>query len=160
MAHRRQYQSSAQGSIIDYYRQMWHAPVVAMLGLLFAALPGDNAFLIGIPFTLLWVLSPAVAWYVSQSAETEDRLFVSRARLVRTTQDRASYLALLRDLRDTAGKPPAAGQFPGDAPEPIVASRTSPTNIGVYLLSVISARQFGWISFADTLERIENDPDR
>ncbi len=43
-----------------------------------------------------------------------------------------------------------------ETPEPIVASRTSPTNIGVYLLSVISARQFGWISFADTLERIEN----
>lgn len=148
-------QSSAQGSIIDYYRQMWHAPVVAMLGLLFAALPGDNAFLIGIPFTLLWVLSPAVAWYVSQSAETEDRLFVS---------EHVSF-----ELRKIARRTwryyetfvtPQENHLPPDnfqeTPEPIVASRTSPTNIGVYLLSVISARQFGWISFADTLERIEN----
>src|SRR5690606_22210068 len=40
-------------------------------------------------------------------------------------------------------------------PEPVVAARTSPTNIGVYLLSVVSARDFGWISLAETVERLE-----
>ncbi|KQO73803.1 glucoamylase family protein [Rhizobium sp. Leaf262] len=147
-------QSSAQGTIFDYYRQMWHAPVVALLGLLFASLPGDNAFLVGLPFALLWVFSPAVAWYVSQSAETEDRLFVSEhvsselRKIARRTW--RYYEAFV-----TSGEnylPPDNYQ---ETPEPVVASRTSPTNIGVYLLSVISARQFGWISFSETVERME-----
>ncbi len=91
-------QSSAQGSIIDYYRQMWHAPVVAMLGLLFAALPGDKCLPVGIPFTVLWVLSPAVAWYVSQSAETEDGCsFPSTSPL--SCARLPAALALLRDFR-------------------------------------------------------------
>ena len=30
-------------------------------------------------------------------------------------------------------------------PAPVLAHRTSPTNIGLYLLSVVSARDFGWI---------------
>ena len=40
-------------------------------------------------------------------------------------------------------------------PHAIVAPRTSPTNVGVYLLSVISARHFGWITFEETITRIE-----
>ncbi|MBB5073837.1 hypothetical protein HNQ69_000963 [Bartonella callosciuri] len=40
-------------------------------------------------------------------------------------------------------------------PEPLIAHRTSPTNIGVYLLSVITARDFGWISFEEAIPSIE-----
>ncbi len=147
-------QSSAQGSVFDYYKQMWHAPVVALLGLLFAALPGDNAFLVGIPFALLWVFSPVVAWYVSQSAETEDRMFVSEhvssefRKIARRTW---RYYEMFVN-KDENYLPPDNFQ---ETPTPVVASRTSPTNIGVYLLSTISARQFGWISFSDTIERLE-----
>ena len=32
-----------------------------------------------------------------------------------------------------------------EAPTPAIAHRTSPTNIGLYLLSIVSARDFGWI---------------
>ena len=42
-----------------------------------------------------------------------------------------------------------------ETPAPVVAPRTSPTNIGIYLLSVVSARDFGWISLADAAERLE-----
>ena len=47
-------------------------------------------------------------------------------------------------------------------PQPVVAQRTSPTNIGVYLLSVVSARDFGWISLADAAapHRSDDDDDR
>ena len=36
-----------------------------------------------------------------------------------------------------------------------VAHRTSPTNIGLYLLSVVCARDFGWTGTAQTIERLE-----
>ena len=40
-------------------------------------------------------------------------------------------------------------------PKPVVAHRTSPTNIGLYLLSTVAARDFGWIGTLDAVERIE-----
>ncbi|HEY8710338.1 MAG TPA: carbohydrate-binding protein, partial [Burkholderiaceae bacterium] len=40
-------------------------------------------------------------------------------------------------------------------PQTLVAHRTSPTNIGLYLLSTACARQFGWIGTLDLLERLE-----
>ena len=40
-------------------------------------------------------------------------------------------------------------------PKPVVAHRTSPTNIGLYLLSIVAARDFGWLGTLDTLERLE-----
>ena len=40
-------------------------------------------------------------------------------------------------------------------PAPVVAHRTSPTNIGLYLLSAASAHDFGWLGVTDTVERLE-----
>ena len=37
----------------------------------------------------------------------------------------------------------------------MVAHRTSPTNIGMYLLSTVAARDFGWLGTIEALERIE-----
>ena len=41
------------------------------------------------------------------------------------------------------------------APHDMVAHRTSPTNIGLYLLATVCAREFGWIGRRELLERLE-----
>ena len=40
-------------------------------------------------------------------------------------------------------------------PKPVLAHRTSPTNLGLYLLSAIAAHDFGWIGTHETVERME-----
>ena len=40
-------------------------------------------------------------------------------------------------------------------PRPVLAHRTSPTNIGLYLLSAVSARDFGWAGTIETVDRLE-----
>jgi cyclic beta-1,2-glucan synthetase len=40
-------------------------------------------------------------------------------------------------------------------PEPVVAHRTSPTNMGLYLLSTMAAHDFGWIGILDMAHRLE-----
>ncbi|MEP7117186.1 MAG: glucoamylase family protein, partial [Acidobacteriota bacterium] len=40
-------------------------------------------------------------------------------------------------------------------PAPVIAHRTSPTNIGLYLLSVVAARDFGWLGTQDAVGRLE-----
>ncbi|MHB0950743.1 MAG: GH36-type glycosyl hydrolase domain-containing protein [Allorhizobium sp.] len=147
-------QSAAQGNIRSYYRSMLHAPILAILALILAWVPTGYGFLIGLPFVFFWLLSPMVAWYVSQSAETEDRLFVPEhvtIELRRIARRTWRYFETFVTAGDNF-LPPDNFQ---EMPEPVVAHRTSPTNIGVYLLSVVSARNFGWISFEQTIERLE-----
>ncbi|MDB5871482.1 MAG: glycosyl transferase, partial [Ramlibacter sp.] len=54
---------------------------------------------------------------------------------------------------------PAENMLPPDNfqedPKPVVAHRTSPTNIGLYLLSSVAARDFGWAGTMETVERLE-----
>src|SRR6202034_4299488 len=40
-------------------------------------------------------------------------------------------------------------------PKPVVARRTSPTNIGLYLLSVVVARDFGWHGTLALTDRLD-----
>ena len=42
-----------------------------------------------------------------------------------------------------------------ETPRPVVATRTSPTNIGLYLLSVTVAKDMGWIGQAEAVTRLE-----
>ncbi|MCV9966232.1 protein ndvB [Pararhizobium sp. BT-229] len=149
-----QVQSSASGSIWDYYRSMWIAPALSVISLLLAAVSDTGLPFIGIPFALLWALSPAIAWFVSQSAETEDQLVVPD-NIVEELRKIARRTWLYFETFVTAEQnflPPDNFQ---EIPHPVLAERTSPTNIGVYLLSVMSARDFGWIGFEETVRRLE-----
>ena len=42
-----------------------------------------------------------------------------------------------------------------EEPTPVVAHRTSPTNLGLYLLSTIAAHDFGWLGTVAAIERLE-----
>ncbi len=42
-----------------------------------------------------------------------------------------------------------------EEPAPVIAHRSSPTNFGLYLLSVVAARDFGWISLHEMASRLE-----
>jgi cyclic beta-1,2-glucan synthetase len=147
-------QAVAQTAILGHYRVMWHAPVLAVLALALVAFLGGSAYLVGIPFVLLWILSPAVAWYVSQTAETEDKLVVSERvseELRKIARRTWRYFETFVVAQQHYLPPDNVQQ----TPHPVVAARTSPTNIGVYLLSIVSARHFGWIAFEETIERLE-----
>nr|MCU0789986.1 protein ndvB [Nitratireductor sp.] len=99
--------------------------------------------------------SPAIAWFVSRTDETEDLLELSAedARALRVIARKTWRYFETFVTAELNHLPPDNFQ---EDPEPVVAERTSPTNIGLYLLSTLTARDFGWISFHETIERIEN----
>ena len=67
---------------------------------------------------------------------------------------RPRHLAPVRALRRRRGPhlPPDNLQV---VPRDMVAHRTSPTNIGLYLLATACAQRFGWIGVDELIERIE-----
>ena len=145
---------SGDNSIAAYYQAMYGAVVIALLGLAIAVAADSTGAFVGFFFALFWTGSPAFAWLISRSAETEDRLRVTRSdRAVLRTVARRTWAYFETFVT------PEHNMLPPDnfqeTPAPVVAQRTSPTNIGVYLLSVVSARDFGWISLADAARRID-----
>jgi cyclic beta-1,2-glucan synthetase len=136
------------------YRRMAGAVAIAAAGaLIIGHFRPDNAWLAA-PFLLLWAASPAVAVWISISPLVAGRLTVSAA------DSRALRLVARRTWRyfetfvtaDDQMLPPDNFQ---EDPRPVVAHRTSPTNMGLYLLSAVSARDFGWSGTLDFVERVE-----
>ena len=103
---------------------------------------------------LLWIASPAVARWTSLSPLVAGRLSISEAdaRALRLVARRTwRYFETFVTAADHMLPP---DNFQED-PKPVLAHRTSPTNLGLYLLSAVSARDFGWAGTTETVERLE-----
>lgn len=136
------------------YRHMAGAVAIAAIGtLLVAYFRSDNGWL-SAPFLILWALSPAVAVWISVSPVVAGRLAVSEAdaRDLRLVARRTWRYFETFVTADDQMLPPDNFQ---EDPRPVLAHRTSPTNMGLYLLSAVSARDFGWVGTSDFVERME-----
>jgi len=98
--------------------------------------------------------SPAIARWSSQPSvrterlpATEDDILTLRLTARRTWRYFETFVSPEDNLL-----PPDNFQ---EDPLPAVAHRTSPTNIGLYLLSVASAKDFGWIGVSEATDRLE-----
>ncbi|MGZ6251660.1 MAG: GH36-type glycosyl hydrolase domain-containing protein [Candidatus Binataceae bacterium] len=118
------------------------------------ALAGHGAGLMAAPFVLLWILSPAVARLTSVPVQVAGFKPLSLA-------DAATLRLIARrtwrffETFVTAEDNMLAPDNFQEGPKPILAHRTSPTNLGLYLLSAIAAHDFGWIGTHETVERME-----
>ncbi len=102
---------------------------------------------------LAWVVAPALAWGAGLPLRHH-----------RTQLAPADHTALHGVARDTwrlfeRVVDASSHHLPPDnlqtSPVDMVAQRTSPTNVGLYLLSAVCARQFGWLGTQDLLDRLE-----
>ncbi len=103
---------------------------------------------------MLWALSPIIARWASTPHDIEPHRGIDadeRGEL-RTIARRTWRFFEDFVTAEENNLPPDNFQ---EDPKPVVAHRTSPTNIGLYLISVLAARDFGWIGTIEALERIE-----
>ena len=156
-----QAQSSAQAGLAAFVRAgAWPGSLCLALALAAAlgAQPWPGAWLFG-----LWACAPLLAWWGSRARTAPARPL--------TPAEHGYALALARDTwrffehavgADDHHLPPDNLQVD---PQPALAHRTSPTNIGMYLLSACCAHRFGWIDrkalaqrLAATLDSVERLP--
>ena len=106
------------------------------------------------PFVVLWILAPLVARWISLTPqESADReLSDADARTLRLAGRRTWRFFETFVGPDDHALPPDNFQ---EDPGPVIAHRTSPTNIGMYLLSTVTARDLGWIGTREMAERLE-----
>jgi len=146
-----QAQAAAGHSLTSFLRQ--HGLVsLCCAALAIAALWGTYPAA-GAALFLLWTAAPVAAWWASKPRPAEAQQLQDKDR---------QYLHLLaRDTWRFFERSVGAqdNHLPPDnlqmVPEPTLAHRTSPTNIGLYLLAVCCAREFGWISTNELIGRLE-----
>ena len=136
------------------YRRMAGAVILAAVAAALVAFFRPTNWMIALPFVLLWGISPFVARWISRPARARSipLLPPDEARLLRLTARRTwRFFETFVGPNDHFLPP---DNFQED-PKPVVARRTSPTNMGLYLLSTIGARDLGWAGTLETLERLE-----
>jgi cellobiose phosphorylase len=147
---------NARRTLADFFREMWIAPVLAVaLGLSFAwaVIEGSRSagLLLSTPILLLWLVSPLVAWWISMPfVSPAPDLTVDQRAFLRTSARRTwRFFAEFVGERDNWLPPDNFQEYPA----PAIATRTSPTNIGMSLLANLAAFDFGYISAGEFLNR-------
>lgn len=135
------------------YKRMMAAPIIAVgIGVLVLVFRTEN-FIWALPLLLLWGLSPTVARLTSLPLMPTQQipLVPRQVQLLRQVARRTWQFFERFVTAQENHLPPDNFQ---EDPAPKIAHRTSPTNIGLYLLSTLGAQDFGWIGRAETLERL------
>ncbi|WP_304915365.1 GH36-type glycosyl hydrolase domain-containing protein [Methylophaga sp.] len=142
----------------SYFQEMWIAPLLAIALIpALLSIPAVNPLMALIycgPVLVLWFISPAIAWWISQPAvEKTKALTVEQQQFLRISARKTwRYFDDFVSAEDNWLPPDNFQQYPA----PLIASRTSPTNMGMSLLADLAACDFGYITIRQSLERIDN----
>ena len=136
------------------YRMMAGGVALAAGAAVIVARSGTGSWPVAAPFLILWMLSPAVARWASLPARRAGTTLISDAdaQVLRLTARRAWRFFETFVTAENQQLPPDNFQ---EDPTPVIAHRTSPTNIGLYLLSIVAAHDFGWLGTCEAVDRLE-----
>ena len=145
---------TAGKDIASFYRSMAIAPIIATVALLMIGFVNMSALPWALPFVALWGASPWIAWWISQDLVPKSlKLSQSQTSFLRKLARRTwRYFETYVSESDN-WLPPDNVQWN----RPVeVASRTSPTNIGMALLADLTAVDMGYCSVGRFIERTDH----
>jgi len=136
-----------------FYLEMWTGPAVALLAALATSLLRIDALPIAMAFVALWSCSPLIAWWLSRPVVPRQLALAARdaERLRMVARRTWNFFDQFVTAEDN-WLPPDNVQA---TPELRVAHRTSPTNIGMSLLSTLAAHDFGHLTTTTLIARLD-----
>ena len=136
--------SKKQKNIADSYSYMWVSLVVVIIAAALVLYFAPHNIFIAAPVLLLWLTAPLFAWWLSRS-QVQKSVELSKEKKDFLYQVSRKTWAYFEDFFTSEHNwlPPDNYQL---QPREVVAARTSPTNIGLALLSGLSAYDFGYLS--------------
>ena len=145
--------SSVKDNYIWYYNRMWISGGFGIIVLLLSLTNSLEVIVTTIPISILWILAPVIACKISREEiiekevlDIDDGKFLSKisrriwAYYEDFVNEENNYLA-----PDNYQEKPYKG----------VAHRTSPTNIGMGLISNLTAYDLGYLSIGEFIYRLE-----
>ena len=156
--------SGARPTLFRQYLRMLPGVALGLTVCGAAWLINPTAWPLSLVFALAWLAAPAIARAISLPRMKNPSTILSdaQARHLRLVARRTWRYFETFVTPEENFLPPDNFQ---ETPKPAIATRTSPTNIGIYLLSVVAANDMGWIGqrcallrLRDTLQTIQRMP--
>ncbi|MEI2723427.1 MAG: glycosyltransferase family 2 protein [Verrucomicrobiota bacterium] len=145
---------ATSASLAGFYATMWISPVVALVTGLFLVLLQPAQLALALPLLGLWLGAPWIAWWISQPlAAAAPDLTSGQMTFLRRTARRTWHFFETFVTAQENWLPPDNFQ---EVPAPTIASRTSPTNMGLALLANLAARDFGYLSVGGLIRRTQD----
>lgn len=136
------------------YATMWIAPFLAITTASLLAYFDIAALYVAEPILVLWLLAPGFAWHLSKKEpERKPNLSDTQHVFLHKLARRTWFFFEQFVNAGSNWLPPDNFQ---EEPAPVVAHRTSPTNMGLSLLANLAAYDFGYIDRREMLERCDN----
>lgn len=143
--------SSSSKGLANTIGKMWIAPVLSLGVFYYLISISSPALFWAIPILALWVASPLVVWKISLPVKPVRTVLNSEQKIYLRELSRKtwSFFENLVGPDDNWLPPDNLQQYP----IPVIAHRTSPTNMGLALLANLSARDFGYSTIRQLVAR-------
>ena len=142
---------ATRANLKGFYTTMWIAPTVALLGGSLLAVRQPTLLPWALPILALWSAAPWIAWWISQPIRSPaPDLTAQQLTFLRSIARKTWYFFETFVTAEENWLPPDNLQ---ETPSVRIASRTSPTNMGLALLANLAARDFGYLSLDGLIRR-------
>jgi cyclic beta-1,2-glucan synthetase len=145
---------SSKYNIFETYISLWFEPFLAFGLLVCLFFIRSITIYSYTPLLALWLISPFICWYISKPPAIRSSLLSNEQILFlrKAARKTWAFFESFVGLEDN-WLPPDNYQ---ETPVKRIAHHTSPTNIGLSLLSNLAAVDFGYITALELLERTAN----
>ncbi len=143
----------ARSELLGFFRTMMVAPLTAALAWVGIALWNPSVWMTACPLLCMWMGSPLIAWWISRLIPPKSIRLRDPQRLFLRNMARRTwrYFETFITANDNWLPPDNVHVNPTE----VIASRTSPTNIGMALLADLAAYDFGYCSVERLLTRTQ-----
>lgn len=143
-----------KGTLVTSFIKMWPSPVIAIVSFYLITLYSPSALIWASPFIIAWLVAPFIAWVISRPHQLrKTKLNAEQINYLRLLSRKTwSFFENLVTAEDNWLPPDNLQQYP----VPVIAHRTSPTNIGLSLLSNLAAVDFGYSSVGQLIKRTKD----
>lgn len=143
-----------RNSIFKSYTAMWFEPFFALLTYVFLTIYNPDVILIAIPFLAFWMAAPLIAYAINRPL-SHDKMTISENQTIYLRSLSRKIWGFFERFVTAEDNwlPPDNYQ---EEPVERIAHRTSPTNIGLSLLSNLAAYDFGYITSIQLIQHTGN----
>lgn len=140
-----------QTSLTSSYVTMGIEPVLTIVLVSWLAIDSPEKLFIAVPVLVLWLIAPFITWFTSKPLEKQVTILTDEQNIFLQKMARKTWSFFEKFIGpEDNWLPPDNFQ---EQPVEQIAHRTSPTNIGLSLLSGLTACDFGYITTSQFIER-------
>ena len=146
-------EKKTENTLRGYLRKMKLNTVIGASLIVFTYILQSENFVLSLLIGIPWVFGPAIGFYISREEEDErDEIKGEDIELLRSIGERTwNFYRETTDEKNNYLPPDNFQEYPYNG----TANRTSPTNIGLYLLSIVSSRDLGYIDTGEMVDLID-----